>query len=151
MPENVLVPVDFSEVTDAVLATATRLAKALGAKAWLIHVAAPEPDFVGYEVGPQSVRDNVARELRAAHQKLEEYQEALRADGIEVNARLLPGTVPEKILQEADELAPTLIVIGSHGHGALYDLLAGSACEGVLKHATCPVVVVPGRGPKNAR
>ena len=35
------------------------------------------------------------------------------------------------------------IVMGSHGHGAMYDLLVGSTTHGVLKKAPCPVVVVP--------
>ena len=37
MSENILVPIDFSDATDAVAAKATQLAKALGAKMWLIH------------------------------------------------------------------------------------------------------------------
>jgi nucleotide-binding universal stress UspA family protein len=36
-----------------------------------------------------------------------------------------------------------LVVVGSHGHGALYNLLVGSVAEGVIRHSTVPVVVVP--------
>jgi nucleotide-binding universal stress UspA family protein len=38
-----------------------------------------------------------------------------------------------------------LIVIGSHGHGALYHLFAGDVASGILKDAKCPVLVVPSR------
>jgi len=41
-----------------------------------------------------------------------------------------------------------MIVMGSHGHGALYELLVGSITQGVLKAAKCPVVVVPAAGKK---
>jgi universal stress protein A len=42
-------------------------------------------------------------------------------------------------------------VLGSHGHTAFYDLLVGSTAAGVLKHAPCPVVVVPPPAPRKAR
>jgi nucleotide-binding universal stress UspA family protein len=145
MAGSILVPVDFSDVTEAVIAQAQRLAEALGAKIWLIHVASARPDFVGYEVGPVSVRDSVARELHREHEQLQQYQDELRAEGLVATALLVPGMPPNKILEEAERIRPDMIVIGSHGHGALYHLLAGSVCEGVLKHAPCPVVVVPAK------
>ena len=145
MSENILAPIDFSDVTDAVVAKAAKLAKALGAKIWLIHAAIPEPDFVGFEVGPEYIRDSAARHLREEHQMLGQYQDKLRAEGVEVTAMLVPGQAVEKILQEAVRLEAGWIVLGSHGHGALYNLLAGSVCQGVLSKAACPVVIVPSR------
>ena len=145
MSENILAAIDFSNVTDAVIARGEQLAKALGAKIWLIHAAIPEPDFVGYEVGPEYIRDSAARHLREEHQVLGQYQDKLRGEGVEVTAMLVPGEAVEKILQEAASLEADWIVLGSHGHGALYNLLAGSVCQGVLSKATCPVVIVPSR------
>jgi nucleotide-binding universal stress UspA family protein len=146
MSENILTPIDFSDATDAVVAAASQLAKALDAKVWLIHAAVPEPDFVSYEVGPEYVRDSAARHLREEHRTLGQYQESMRADGVEVTAMLVPGEAIDKILQEAESLKAGWIVLGSHGHGALYNLLAGSVCQGVVKKAPCPVVIVPSRG-----
>jgi nucleotide-binding universal stress UspA family protein len=51
--------------------------------------------------------------------------------------------VAEEILNQADALNADLIVMGRHGHGAMYHLLMGSATEGVLRHATRPVLLVP--------
>jgi nucleotide-binding universal stress UspA family protein len=145
MQNNILAPIDFSDVTDAVVAKTAQLAKALDAKVWLIHAAVPEPDFVGYEVGPEYIRDSAARHLRDEHQKLGEYQEKLREEGVDVTAMLVPGDAVDKIIQEAQRLEIDWIVLGSHGHGALYNLLAGSVCQGVLSKAQCPVVIVPSR------
>ena len=145
MSTNILTPIDFSDVSDAVIARSSELAKALDAKVWLIHAAVPEPDFVGYEVGPEYIRDSAARHLREEHKMLGQYQDKLRQDGVDVTAMLVPGDAVEKILREAISLKADWIVLGSHGHGALYNLLAGSVCQGVLKKSACPVVIVPSR------
>jgi nucleotide-binding universal stress UspA family protein len=58
---------------------------------------------------------------------------------------LVSGLPARKILGEADRLEATLIVMGSHGHGALFNLLMGTVCNGVLRKSRCPVVVVPAR------
>jgi nucleotide-binding universal stress UspA family protein len=47
-------------------------------------------------------------------------------------------------LNQADQLNADLIVMRTHGHGAMYNLLVGSATKGVLKRSTRPVLLVPG-------
>jgi len=145
MFRKILVPVDFSDITDKVLDEARALAKRFGAKTWLVHVAAPEPDFIGYEVGPAYIRDSIARDLREQHQRLQAFQDTFTAEGLEATSMLVPGIPVRKIVSEAERLEPDLIVIGSHGHGALYHLLMGSVAESVVKHATCPVLIVPAK------
>jgi nucleotide-binding universal stress UspA family protein len=49
------------------------------------------------------------------------------------------------ILAQADQLQADLIVVGSHGHGATYDLLVGSISSGVIRKSKVPVLVVPAR------
>jgi nucleotide-binding universal stress UspA family protein len=141
--KNILVPVDFSEITEPVVATARALAQAFSAKLWLLHVAAPDPDFVGYDVGPQSVRDQVASHLREEHRDLQEEAVRLRDGGVEAVALLIQGPTVEKILAEAERIGADLIVLGSHGHGAVYRSLLGSVSESVLRRAACPITIVP--------
>lgn len=145
MAKNILAAVDFSDVTEAVLARAAELARALGAKLWIVHIANPEPEFLGYEVGPVYIRDNVAQQLRQQHQQLHRVQQDLGAQGLDVTALLVPGVPASKIVAEARRLEADAIVMGSHGHGALFNLLMGTVCHGVLRKAPCPVMVVPAR------
>jgi len=141
--QTILVPVDFSDVTDKVVQTANELARAFGSRLVLLHVSEPEPDFIGFEPGPQSVRVGVAREFKAEHQRLEELKQSLAGEGREVLALHIQGSMAEKILHEAEVQGAGMIVMGSHGRGALYTLLVGSVTSGVLKSARCPVLVVP--------
>jgi nucleotide-binding universal stress UspA family protein len=69
----------------------------------------------------------------------------LAAAGREAVALHIQGPTVDKILHEAQQQGAELIVMGSHGHGALYELLVGSVTQGVMKGASCPVVVVPAK------
>lgn len=134
--------IDFSDETMAVVETAFELGAAVGAKVVLLHVGAPEPDFVGYDPGPQSVRDQVASTLRQEHRDIEALA-AKAPPGVTVQPLMVQGSSADAILEQADRLDADMIVLASHGHGALYDLLVGSVAKGVLAGAKIPVMVVP--------
>jgi nucleotide-binding universal stress UspA family protein len=143
MPGSILAAIDFSPVSDRVVEEAARLGLALEAELTLLHAAAPDPDFVGYEVGPQHVRDNRAHELQDEHRQLHVLAGGLRDRGLTVRARLHAGPTADVILAEAEARSATLIVVGSHRHSRTVKLLLGSTSEAVLRKAACPVLVVP--------
>ena len=147
--KTILVPIDFSDVTTAVVDTARKFAAALESRLVLLNVAEPEPDFVGFEAGPPTVRVAVARDFKVERQRLDDIKAQCAAAGAEVAALHIQGPIVDKILHEAGEQQADHIVMGSHGHGALYDLLVGSVTHGVIKSATCPVVVVPAPAKKD--
>jgi nucleotide-binding universal stress UspA family protein len=141
--ETILVPVDFSDVTGEVVRYATDLASFCQSRIVLLHISEPEPDFVGYEAGPQAVRATVARDFRTEHQQLDELKHHVTGAGVEVQALHIQGSLAEKIVQEARSHHAGLIVVGTHGHGAFYNLLVGSVTASLLKDTPCPVLVVP--------
>ncbi len=140
---RLLVPLDLSSATERVLATAIKLSRAMHAQVWLLHVAAPEPDFVGYGAGSPTVRDQVAQEHREEHRQLQAHGQALRDLGVDCTALLIQGPTVDTILREARRLEIELIIMATHGHGAVFDLIVGSVSHDVLRHAQVPVVMVP--------
>jgi nucleotide-binding universal stress UspA family protein len=142
---HILAALDFSSVSEEVLRHARLLAKAFAARLTLLHVAAPPPEFVGYEVGPQSVRDDRAKSLRQEHAALQEDAAKLRTEGLDAHALVVEGPSVETILREARRLGCTMIVIGSHGHRGLYNALVGSVSAGVIRGSSGPVLVIPAR------
>jgi nucleotide-binding universal stress UspA family protein len=142
---RILACIDFSDVTDRVLDAAARLSRALGAELVVLHVAAPDPAFVGYDPGPQSVRDNVAEELREQHRELGTRVSALVAGGVNARALMVQGATAERISEHAERLGAEFVVLGSHGHGKLHHLLVGSVADAVLRRARVPVLTVPAR------
>lgn len=142
---RLLVPLDLSSATERVLATAIKLSRAMHANVFLLHVAAPEPDFVGYGAGSPAVRDQVAHEHREEHRQLQAHAQALRDLGVDCTALLIQGQTADAILKEAERLGADLILMATHGHGAMFDLLVGSISQAVLRHSRAPVVMVPVR------
>jgi nucleotide-binding universal stress UspA family protein len=96
----------------------------------------------GFEPMPQPIPENESQKSKMA-----QWQEDIAQGGIKVSLHEPTGAVAEEILSQADELDADLIVMGTHGHGAMYNLLVGSTTEGVLKHSSCPVLLMPGPKP----
>jgi nucleotide-binding universal stress UspA family protein len=156
---SVLVPIDFSAATPRVLELAGQVAKSFGAEIHLVHVkelsAAVPPSAFGYgaagmpdlmpmsslpiaEALPQPVAPNEQDRAR-----LTEWQKQISQIGLQVTLHEPVGDVIEEILGTADAIKADLIIMGRHGHGAMYNLLVGSVTEGVLKRGNCPVLLVP--------
>lgn len=150
MAVNILVAVDFFPHTERVLDMARRMAAALDAQLWLIHVAAPEPAFKSYGAGARRDRDQTADEYRQEHRLIQEAAAATRDAGIEVTGLLVQGPPAELILRQAAELEADMIIVGTHGFGAAMSLLLGSVSRTILKKARCPVLVVPAGRPEAA-
>jgi len=144
---KLLVGVDLSASTETILKKAEEIAIALSAKMWLLHVAEPEPDFVGFEAGPQSVRDSLSERFHNEHRQVQSLADRLRKEGVDTTALLVQGATAETILKEAAKLSVDMIVVGSHGRGKMYELLLGSVSEEVVKNSECPILVVPTREP----
>ena len=143
--KTILALVDFSDITERVVSTAADTAKAFAATLYLVHVAAPDPEFIGYDVGPQTVRKSVADQFSKEHRAFQAMEARLKGEGVVVHALLVQGPTLEKIFQEIKRLSVDLVVMGSHGHSSLHNLLVGSVTEGVLRQSPCPVLVVPRR------
>ena len=141
----ILVAVDLSPASGKVVDAAGRIAKLTGARVYILHVAEPEPEFVGYDAGPEVVRTQVAEELRREHKGVQALAEKLRGEGMDATALLIRGPTVEMTLKEADNLKADLVVVGTHGHSAVYDVLIGSYSAGIIRRSKLPVLVIPVR------
>lgn len=141
--QNIVVAIDFEEDNQKVVDHATELAKNFNAKLWLLHIAAPDPDFVGYDVGPQYIRDFRADELKAEHRTMEEQAKAVEAKGIAAEPILIQGPTVAQILDQVDKLNAELLVMGSHDHGFLYNLLVGNTAVELVKNSRIPLLTIP--------
>lgn len=141
--KNILVTIDFEEKGQVLIAKAAELAEKFNAKLWLVHVAAPDPDFIGYDVGPQYIRDVLAKDLRTEHKLLQGFTNQLKEKKIAAEALLVQGTTIETIVELTEKLAIDLIVIGKHKHGFFHKTFMVSTEESLLEKSNIPVLIVP--------
>jgi nucleotide-binding universal stress UspA family protein len=141
--KNILATIDFYGSEKLVIDKAYEIAKAFDAKIWLLHVVAPEPEFVGFGVGPQYVRDARATELKKEHSMINQYAGELKLQGVEAEGLLLQGSTIEMIMTEAEKLKIDLIVTGHHDHNFVYKAFYGSVASGVINKTKIPVLLVP--------
>lgn len=141
---SIILPVGISFYTFQTMAYSldVYLRRAEPSKSFL-HFAFFVTFFPQLVAGPKVVRDQVAEEFRKEHKAVQQYAETLRDAGIDSTGLLIRGPTVDTVLLEAKRIEADLIIVGSHGYGALYDLLVGSESRGILKKSEIPVLVVP--------
>jgi nucleotide-binding universal stress UspA family protein len=141
--KTLLAAVDFSDASRKVVAFVEDLARELSARVILLHVVEPVASYVPVgaamdviETAPPPIMEE---DLKAQQGHLERLAAGLK------NAQTVAtiGLAADEIVSQAAQHGADFIVLGSHGHGALYHLFAGSVVTGVLKRSRIPVIVVP--------
>ena len=134
--EKILVPVDFSESSEAALQWATVLARDTGATLEIVHVETVPLTTGGGEY-IYSIPEPPTQEL------LERLNKIVPTDpSVPVVHRLLAGDPAEAILRTAKSEGVDMIVMGTHGRRGISRLLMGSVAEAIVRRAECPVLIL---------
>jgi universal stress protein A len=137
--ERVLVPLDFSELSDTVLRYGVELTRD-GGTTILLHVLEPLPlhfesafgTFVNTE-GLMRIRENAEKLLEEAKGKYPDRNFV---------TELKEGKASSLVLDAAKRHGVNLVVMGTHGRGGLEHLFLGSVAARVVRRASCPVLTV---------
>jgi nucleotide-binding universal stress UspA family protein len=137
--QHILVPVDFSEFSNAILQAATELAGKFSARITLCHFI--EPIFppatelaLAFQQHEREIQDEAEKQIRALAKAV--------ASTVQVETRVEAGIPWNGIVGVAEKLRVDLIVMGTHGRSGLKHLWLGSVAERVVQHAPCAVFVV---------
>ncbi len=151
--KKILVPIDFTEITQAVIDSAKFFGKNFGSKLYILHVL-EKPHLLFYEEGAELLLSSdeyetlLKVEKEAEQKMLEKLQELsnnLKNEGIENEIILQTGEVVDTILDVADEKDIDFTILGSHKHGLLDMLLLGSTAEMVIQKSNRSVLVIKGQ------
>jgi nucleotide-binding universal stress UspA family protein len=154
--EKILVPLDGSEHSLKALEIATQIGKRFGGKISLIHVYSvevrpiimPEPTTLTPPTIPVMTPEEVSKAVQLARNVgariLADGEQKVKAEEVQVESLLKEGHTVQEIIRTAKEGKFDLIVIGGRGISKIRELLLGSVTDGVIHHASCPVLVIKG-------
>jgi nucleotide-binding universal stress UspA family protein len=140
--KHILVPIDFSAASLEALAKARQLAKTTGASVHLFHAVDDVSwRYLGYPLDALAQIQTAVTD--SADEQMRELAIQEQREGLAVESSLVVSTRPASaIVTFARENGVDLIVMGTHGRGAMLRMMLGSVAEQVVRTATCPVMVV---------
>jgi len=142
---NILAAVDLSAASSKVIEAARGVADLTGASIYVLHVVEADPEIVVYGAHPEEEQTRIAKDFPLEHKAVCALAEKLRDEGLDATSWMVRGPGVASTLKQVEKLDAGLIVVGSHGHGAVYDALIGSYSAGIIRKSKLPVLVVPVR------
>lgn len=139
--KKILVPLDGSETSEAILPEIEKLASAFKANISLLYVV-PIPIFPGGIepiVNYQPITDTLIKDAEAYLRKIEKR---LKGKGFTVESHLQQGNEAQRILEHAEGGDIDLIAMSTHGRSGVSRWLLGSVAEKVIRHANKPILLV---------
>lgn len=138
---------DGSEHSERALTLAAEMAAQLQASLHVVRVEAlPQLPAAGDELDAAEMEELAQRfneEVLRTRNESVAVIERVVADRVEANLHVISGSPADALLAAINTWNPDLVVVGSHGHGALKRLLLGSVSTQLCRRSPVPVVVVP--------
>jgi nucleotide-binding universal stress UspA family protein len=147
MYQTILVPLDGSDVAEAILPHAKELARQFHSTIIFLQVL-ELPHLVGlpkgevFEALPQMTPAEVNRHLAEARRYLSAWAAQMESEGIAARSQVEYGPVVATILRIARQENADLIAMASHGRGGMADVYYGSVAAGVLQRIDRPLLIV---------
>lgn len=142
--DAVIVPLDFSAISEAALPTAGSIAKRLGCPLHLLHVVEDYYVAAYPMAGVPSVIDFQPTLTETARQYLGRLEVRVRAEsGVQVTSSVEVGRLVDQVRVHVDMLRNPLIVMATAGRDSLGDWILGSHAERVMRVGKCSILALP--------
>lgn len=139
---KIVVPTDFSELSDLAVDQAVELARKDGAQIVLTHVL-EETDYpMGHVLKGHGILDVREQTRTAAQSRLEELRAEKIAPPITASVVVREGVASATIADLAEEEGADLVVIATNSRRRFARFVLGSTAERVVRVAPCSVLVV---------
>lgn len=141
MFKKILVPTDASEYSRRALKTALELARSIQAEVVLLHVSYTPQAYWGYTIsyGITVTQEQLEQNGELA---LEATLTGIDSEQVVIHKRVESGHPVSIILEQIKKENIDLVIMGSHGYGAIAGSVLGSVSQRVLQRASCPVLII---------
>lgn len=143
--KNILVAVDHKKDSEILISYAVEIAKLTNAKIYIIHVTEGNPeDFLAREAGPQFVYDKRSKQNKEDTAAMVKWAEEITKEhSVEVEGRLIEGSVTKSITKLVEECNIDLVVAGHKRRNLVYDLFTSSRKKDLIDELKIPLLAVP--------
>lgn len=141
MYKKILVPLDGSELAEAVLPHAEALAKSENAELVILRVPSiPAGEYIAIDpIVASTIRKDIRDEAaKYVHQMVD----TLKKDHIKATGLTKEGPVPDTILEVAEETHADMIAMSTHGRTGVKRWLMGSVADKIVHHTHIPVMLI---------
>ena len=135
MYKKILITLDSTPTDQKVIGHIKQLAKLVGARVVLLHVA---DGWAARTYGP----DAVSREITEDKEYLEKVRLQFQEGGIDVEAQLAYGDPATEIVKWVETQGCDLVAMSTHGHRFLGDLFLGATADRVRHSISVPVLLI---------
>ena len=142
---NILVPVDFSDCSVAAVNYGVFLAKKFNAGMRLLHSVDLNIQFLVQSRVAGALAAAFKGDEIAAENQMKEFRNIHIPANIRCETEVLIGSPVDQICASSRKREIDLVAISTHGRTGVQHALIGSVAERVVRHAECPVLVVPAR------
>lgn len=156
MFSHILCATDLSPRSDEALRVAVHMAAKYDSQLTMLNVHEEfmdKDEMVMLRVSVEQMQERFKQVAVKAKGQMQDLVTAVGVEDIQVEYLLREGKPYEEIVKVAQdigeqlpELKSTLIVMGTNGRSGLVEYLLGSVAEHVVRHAPCPVMVIPYAG-----
>ena len=141
--KKILVPVDFSDVSEAAARFAIDLAKENNATITLLN-SAEINYFSDYHFPVYSnAKLMITEVVESIQRQMDRMVKELETEGVEIRGKVSPLMLMESIKEEVKESEIDLCVVGTTGSSGLDEFLIGSNTEKIVRQVPCPVISIP--------
>ncbi|MDM1763595.1 MULTISPECIES: universal stress protein [unclassified Acinetobacter] len=141
--KNILVPVDGSDTSLAVIPTVVEMAKKFDANVTVVQVMTIDPYIASEYIAHGQSNQLIERAKNYILDNLETAKAKFKAQDLDVQVKLLEGeNIAKAIAKASDELNTDLIILCSHGRSGFKKLLIGSVAQSLITTLKAPVLIV---------
>jgi nucleotide-binding universal stress UspA family protein len=137
--KRILVPTDFSELSEHALEVAARLAKDFNAELYMMHSLDLPMHLATQE---QHEVPEVLFYMKMAHQKFEDFKDKTYLKDLKIHETIEDATTADAVNEAAMKYQVDLIVMGSGGASGIKEFIIGSNTEKVVRSSEIPVLVI---------
>jgi nucleotide-binding universal stress UspA family protein len=146
--KKILIPIDFSKVTESALIVAREIARKNTAEVELLHIVDAPHEEAWVSTGEVRQADNMAdvfimKSMETADKRMKKIMNDVKYAGVRFRHKLKVGDETHNFAKFINEENPELIIIGTEGNkGFFKGIFNSSHAEKVVTHANCMVLSV---------